>query len=197
MPSREHPSLETRRRRLRTLARDVAVCPRCPELVENRTQPVFGCGPPDAELMLVGEAPGREEDRRGEPFVGQAGRKLDELLAEVGLDRRQVFITNAIKCRPPHNRKPHADELQNCRPYLDEQIELIRPSAIGTMGSVPAQSLLDTRQRLERLRGRVHDFQGLPLVCTYHPAYVRRSPAVEPDFCDDLRLLLEQINVTR
>ncbi|MFW6125262.1 MAG: uracil-DNA glycosylase [Pirellulales bacterium] len=175
------------------MAQRVAVCPRCPQLVENRTQPVFGRGNPSAELYLVGEAPGKEEDARGTPFVGPAGRVLDELLQSAGFCRDEVYVCNTIKCRPPDNRPPRAEEITNCRPYFDEQLEIIRPRLLCALGTVAAHALLETRASLVRLRGRFHEHRGIPLLCTYHPAYVRRSPSARRPAEEDMKLLAERL----
>jgi uracil-DNA glycosylase len=162
----------------RTLSelRDVALgCTRCP-LAEGRTQVVFGVGDPNADLMFVGEGPGREEDLRGEPFVGRSGRLLDQLLAEeLGIDRQQCYIANVVKCRPPGNRDPLPIEIETCRPYLVAQIELIAPAVIVTLGNFAARLLLDTTEGIRRLRGRVHPYGAISLVPTYHPAFALRS----------------------
>jgi uracil-DNA glycosylase len=162
----------------RTLSelRDVALgCTRCP-LAEGRTQVVFGVGDPNADLLFVGEGPGREEDLRGEPFVGRSGRLLDQLLAEeLGIDRQQCYIANVVKCRPPGNRDPLPLEIETCRPYLAAQIELIAPAVIVTLGNFAARLLLDTTEGIRRLRGRVHPYGDISLVPTYHPAFALRS----------------------
>jgi DNA polymerase len=151
------------------LQASVTGCTRCP-LHQSRTQTVFGVGNRHADWMIIGEAPGAEEDRRGEPFVGRAGKLLDEMLRAVGLDRGTVFITNILKCRPPGNRDPAADEAAACRGYLERQIELIRPRLILAVGRIAAQQLLHTASPLGRLRGRVHSLNSgqVPLVVTYH-----------------------------
>lgn len=165
----------------------VAGCTRCP-LHESRTQTVFGVGNPDASWMIVGEAPGAEEDRRGEPFVGRAGKLLDEMLRAVGHDRDSVFIANILKCRPPSNRDPNAEESAECRGYLEQQIELVQPKIILAVGRIAAQLLLATDSPVGRLRGSRHQLGGTPLVVTYHPAYLLRSPSQKRKAWDDLRL---------
>ena len=157
------------------LADAVAHCTAC-KLHSSRTQGVLGVGDHNADWLIIGEAPGADEDRLGEPFVGQAGKLLDAMLASIGLTRREnVYITNVLKSRPPGNRNPEPDEVSACRPYLLAQIELIRPKLIVALGRFAAQSLLDTDEAIARLRGRVHRFQGVPLVVTYHPAYLLRN----------------------
>ncbi len=167
----------------------VAGCRRC-GLWEGRTQTVFGVGARDADWMVVGEAPGAEEDRQGEPFVGAAGQLLNQMLRAVGLARERVFIANTLKCRPPGNRDPHADELAACRPYLERQIELVRPRLLLVVGRIAAQTLLVSDLPIGRLRGQVHASPGLgiPVVATYHPAYLLRSPDQKRRAWQDLLL---------
>ncbi len=165
----------------------VADCTRC-RLHESRTQTVFGVGNPAADWMIIGEAPGAEEDRRGEPFVGRAGRLLDEMLRAVGKSRDEVFIANVLKCRPPNNRDPQADESAACREYLERQIELVNPSIILAVGRIAAQQLLATDTPVGRLRGQLHSLGSVPLIVTYHPAYLLRSPTQKRKAWDDLRL---------
>lgn len=165
----------------------VAGCTRC-VLHESRTQTVFGVGSPAADWMIIGEAPGAEEDRRGEPFVGRAGKLLDEMLLAIGQRRQTVFIANILKCRPPNNRDPNAGESASCRPYLQRQIELVQPKIILAVGRVAAQQLLQSDAPVGRLRGTVHELGGIPLVVTYHPAYLLRSPSQKRKSWDDLCL---------
>ena len=158
-----------------TLADAVARCTAC-KLSATRTRGVLGVGDRNADWLIVGEAPGADEDRLGEPFVGQAGKLLDAMLASIGLKRGDnVYITNVLKSRPPGNRNPEPDEVAACRPYLLAQIELIQPKLILALGRFAAQSLLDTDEAIGRLRGRVHRFRNVPLVVTYHPAYLLRN----------------------
>ncbi len=153
----------------------VAGCTAC-ALHKTRTQTVFGVGDERAEWMLVGEAPGAEEDRLGEPFVGQAGKLLDNMLAALDLQRgRNVYIANVLKCRPPGNRNPEPGEVAQCSPFLLRQIELLRPKLVVAMGRFAAQTLLDSDASIASLRGRVHRYHGVPLVVTYHPAYLLRN----------------------
>jgi len=155
----------------------VAACTAC-ELHANRTQTVFGVGNRSAELMIVGEAPGADEDRQGEPFVGKAGRLLNEMLAAIGLPREQVYIANILKCRPPNNRDPRPEEVEQCEPYLMRQVELVRPKVILALGRIAAHNLLKTQETLGRLRGKRYEFgaEATPLLITYHPAYLLRTP---------------------
>ncbi|MGH8143319.1 MAG: uracil-DNA glycosylase [Steroidobacteraceae bacterium] len=171
------------------LRAEVLGCTRC-ALHAGRTQAVFGVGNPQADWMVIGEAPGAEEDRRGEPFVGPAGQLLDAMLRAIGLSRDEnVFIANVLKCRPPGNRDPRPEEAAACLPYLRRQIEHVRPRLLLAVGRVAAQNLLGTGQSLSRLRGRVHRFGELntPLVVTYHPAYLLRNPADKRKAWEDLK----------
>jgi uracil-DNA glycosylase len=165
----------------------VGSCTACTELAATRTQTVFGVGDPDADWLFIGEAPGAEEDRRGEPFVGRAGQLLDNMLAALGLRRGDnVYIANVLKCRPPGNRDPKAEEAAACRAFLDRQIALVRPRVIVALGRVSAQSLLASDAPLGRLRGGDHRYADIPLVVTYHPAYLLRSPAEKARAWTDL-----------
>jgi DNA polymerase len=167
----------------------VSSCTRCP-LHAGRTRTVFGIGNRSADWLIVGEAPGAEEDRRGEPFVGRAGKLLDAMLAALGYARHQVYIANVVKCRPPENRDPRPEEAASCAPYLDRQIELLAPKIILAVGRVAAQRLLAEDTPVGRLRGRVHRYgpAGIPLVVTWHPAYLLRRPEAKADAWRDLVL---------
>jgi DNA polymerase len=158
-----------------SLQASVASCRACP-LAETRTQTVFGVGDPNADWLFVGEAPGAEEDRRGEPFVGQAGKLLDNMLAAIALKRGEnVYIANVLKCRPPENRDPHGEEVVKCDPFLKRQVELIQPRLIVAMGRFAAQSVLHSDASIGALRGKLHDYNGVPVIVTYHPAYLLRN----------------------
>jgi DNA polymerase len=153
----------------------VAACRQC-GLCEARRQAVLGVGDVNADWLFVGEGPGAEEDQRGEPFVGQAGKLLDNMLAAIGLKRGEdVYIANAVKCRPPENRTPTSEEMAVCRPFLERQIEMIRPRLIVALGRPAAQTLLQTEVKVGAARGRLHDYRGIPLIVTYHPAYLLRT----------------------
>ena len=165
----------------------VSHCTRC-ELSQSRTNTVFGIGNPNADWLVVGEAPGAEEDRRGEPFVGRAGKLLDEMLRAIGQTRDSVFIANILKCRPPNNRDPKAEEASACRQYLERQIELLQPKIILTVGRIAAQNLLASDEPVGQMRGRPHELDGIPLVVTYHPAYLLRSPSQKGKSWSDLCL---------
>lgn len=175
--------------RWQALAQEVSTCKRC-ALHATRTQGVLGVGPLRADWMVIGEAPGAEEDRRGEPFVGAAGQLLDKMLQAIGLDRRtNVYIANVLKSRPPNNRDPKPEEVAACLPYLVRQIALLQPKLMLAVGRIAAQNLLGTDAPLGRLRGRVHRFGELntPLVVTYHPAYLLRTPADKRKAWEDLK----------
>ncbi len=177
------------------LAAAVRDCTRC-GLHRGRTQTVFGVGRRDAGLMIIGEAPGAEEDRRGEPFVGRAGLLLNAMLLAIGFRREEVYIANILKCRPPNNRDPQPSEAETCTPYLDRQIELIEPKAIMAVGRIAAQWLLQTDVPIGRLRGQVRQYgpSGIPLVVTYHPAYLLRSPQAKAKSWQDLCLVKDIVS---
>src|ERR1700685_4184918 len=170
----------------------VAACTRCP-LCATRTQTVFGVGNLQAEWLVVGEAPGADEDRQGEPFVGRAGQLLNSMLRAIGLAREQVYIANVLKCRPPGNRDPTAFEASECLPYLEQQIALLKPKLMLAVGRIAAQNLLRTEVSLGRLRQQVHRFgrSQVPLVVTYHPAYLLRTPADKRKAWEDLKFARE------
>jgi uracil-DNA glycosylase len=179
------------------LKEKVAGCADC-KLRAGCTQTVFGVGDEQADWLLVGEAPGADEDRLGEPFVGQAGRLLDHMLFSIGLGRgKNVYIANVIKCRPPGNRNPEPDEVATCRPYLLRQIALIQPKVIVAMGRFAAQALLNTDATIASLRGRVHSYAGVPLVVTYHPAYLLRSLPEKAKAWADLVLAKKTIEASQ
>ncbi len=171
----------------------VSSCRAC-VLCETRQQTVFGVGDESADIMVIGEAPGAEEDKRGEPFVGRAGELLDTMLLSVGLKRSQVFISNVLKCRPPGNRDPHADEAAQCSAYLNRQIALVQPKVLVAVGRIAAQRLLATNASLARLRGKIHHYgdSRVPMVVTYHPAYLLRSPDQKRKTWEDL-LMSQQL----
>ncbi len=162
----------------------VAVCTKCPHLASTRTQTVFGVGNPDADIMFVGEAPGADEDRQGEPFVGRAGQLLTKIIETMGLKRGDVYIANILKCRPDTpgqqfgNRPPTPDEMKTCLPYLLEQIDIIQPKVLVALGATAVEGLLGMRSSMSRLRGAWHEFNDTPLMITYHPAYLLRSQAL-------------------
>jgi len=173
----------------------VATCTCC-ALHTSRTRTVFGTGNRSADWLVVGEAPGADEDRQGEPFVGRAGQLLTEMLRATGCEREAVYITNILKCRPPDNRDPQPDEVSSCHAYLERQIDLIKPRLILAVGRIAAHNLLQTNTPVGRMRGQVYHFgpAGIPLVVTYHPAYLLRSPLEKRKSWDDLQLALQIIN---
>ncbi|WP_240481118.1 uracil-DNA glycosylase family protein [Ectothiorhodospira sp. BSL-9] len=176
------------------LAARVAQCTHCSELSQARTQTVFGVGDRHADWLFIGEAPGAEEDRQGEPFVGRAGKLLDSMLAALGKKRGEgVYIANILKCRPPRNRDPSPEEARACRAYLDRQVQLVRPKILVALGRVAAQNLLDTGDALGTLRGRVQTYRGIPVVVTYHPAYLLRRPLEKRKAWEDLCRAMDQI----
>ena len=189
---------EYRRSELEVLAQEVAGCVRCKALASTRTQTVFGVGRVDPDVCFVGEAPGEQEDYQGRPFVGPAGQLLDKIIAACGMKRDDVYILNILRCRPPGNRKPTAEEAGNCRGFLERQIELVRPRFLCALGATAAQHLLRSSLGIGKLRGRFHEFQGIPVICTYHPSYLLRLD--EPDktnkkreVWEDMKKLLERM----
>lgn len=164
-------------------------CTKC-RLHQERTQTVFGRGSAQADLMFIGEAPGAEEDRLGEPFVGPAGKLLDKMIFAMGLAREEVYIANIVKCRPPNNREPHADEVESCRPYLEAQIELVKPAMICCLGLPASNAMLQSSRSMGQLRGVWSSYRGIPLLPTYHPAYLLRSPSQKRKVWDDLKKIV-------
>jgi DNA polymerase len=182
---------------LSALAEAVSGCTRC-ELHRSRTRTVFGVGDPGARLMVIGEAPGAEEDARGEPFVGRAGRLLDAMLRAIGLAREQAYIANILKCRPPRNRDPRPEEVAACGGYLDRQVELVSPTLILAVGRIAAQNLLRVTTPIGRLRGGTehrHPASGLPVLVTYHPAYLLRSPQEKRRAWEDLKVVARRLEL--
>ncbi len=175
---------------LDTIRDDLGDCRRCP-LCRGRRHIVFGTGHPDAQLVFVGEGPGRDEDLKGEPFVGAAGELLTRIIQAIKLTREQVYIANIVKCRPPKNRNPEPDEIKTCRPFLERQLKAIQPRFIVALGKVAAQTLLESEAPISRLRGRFHDFGGIRLLPTYHPAYLLRNPAAKRDVWNDMQMLMK------
>jgi uracil-DNA glycosylase len=179
----------------------VGACTKCAHLACSRTQTVFGVGNPDAELMFIGEAPGADEDQQGEPFVGRAGQLLTRILKAMNFAREDVYIANILKCRPDMpagsfgNRPPTATEMQTCRPYLVEQIEIIQPSVLIALGAVAVEGLLGTRATMRELRGRWHAYNGIPLMITYHPAYLLRNqaPSEKRKVWEDMLQVMERL----
>ncbi|MCM3880603.1 MAG: uracil-DNA glycosylase [Vicinamibacterales bacterium] len=173
---------------------DIGDCTRCKLCSLGRKQIVYGVGSPTAGLMFVGEAPGRDEDIQGIPFVGRAGQKLTQIIEAIGLKRDEVYIANVIKCRPPENRNPEPDEVDTCEPFLFRQIDTIKPRVIVALGTFAARSLLKTDAPISRLRGRVYDYRGAQLVPTFHPAYLLRNPSCRRDVWDDMKKVRSLLN---
>lgn len=181
---------------LAAVAQEVAACTRCAELARTRTQTVFGVGNPFARLAFLGEAPGSDEDRQGEPFVGRAGKLLTNMIESgMKLIRKEVYILNILRCRPPGNRNPLPIEAAHCREFLDRQLAIVQPEFICCLGAVAAQNLLDTTASIGKLRGRVHDYRDIQVVCTYHPAYLLRNPAAKRPAWEDLQLLMAEMGL--
>jgi uracil-DNA glycosylase len=168
---------------------DIGDCTRCKLHTLGRTQIVFGVGNPEADLMFVGEAPGRDEDLQGFPFVGRAGQLLTKIIEAIALKREDVYIANVIKCRPPENRNPEPDEVASCEPFLFRQIDIIKPKVIVALGKFGAQTLLRTLDPISRLRGRVFDYRGAKLIPTFHPAYLLRNPSSKREVWEDMKLV--------
>jgi len=199
----EHRQTYSKSTALAALRDEIGDCTRC-KLHGGRTHLVFGTGDPEAELMFVGEAPGEDEDRLGEPFVGKAGQLLTRIIQAMGLQREKVYIANIIKCRPPKNRNPEPDEIETCSPFLRRQIEIIRPKVICALGNFAAQTLLRTEQKISQLRGRFH---ALPLelsggatpetkvMPTFHPAYLLRNPEDKKRVWEDMQLIMRELNL--
>jgi uracil-DNA glycosylase len=174
--------------KLRVIQENAGACTAC-SLHETRTNPVFARGNPLSQLMVIGEAPGEEEDRTGEPFVGRAGKLLDVLLQAVGFPRDSVYICNVLKCRPPGNRNPLPNEVESCSGFLRSQIDAIAPRALLAVGKFAAQTLVQSEESIGRLRGQIHQYNGVPVVVTYHPAYLLRSPSATRVAWHDFQLL--------
>lgn len=188
-------TLDERRAALQVLAAEVKTCTRCAELCSTRTQTVFGQGEPGVEVCFVGEAPGADEDAQGLPFVGAAGQLLNRIIAACGWRREEVYICNILKCRPPGNRTPLPNEAANCRDYLERQLQLVQPKHIVALGSSAAGNLLNSKLALSKLRGRFHEWRGIPVMVTYHPAFLlpHRSPEKKRDVWEDMKTLLARM----
>jgi len=181
---------------LTELDAQVRGCTRC-RLHEGRTNTVFGVGNPEARLCFVGEGPGRDEDLRGEPFVGRAGQLLDRMIKAMGLSRDDVYICNVVKCRPPENRTPLPDEMATCAPFLDRQLDVVAPEAVVALGACAARQLLSTTLPMGRLRGRFHEWRGVPVMPTYHPAYLLRNEEAKRPVWDDLQQVMAKLGLAR
>ncbi len=180
---------------LEQLRQQVAACTKCLELTDHRTQTVFGVGNPMARLCFLGEAPGADEDRLGEPFVGRAGKLLTRIIEACRLKREEVYILNVLKCRPPGNRAPHPLEAANCRPFLDRQLEIIRPEFLVCLGASAAQTLLNTTASIGKLRGRFYRYRGIRVLATYHPAYLLRNPSAKRPVWEDMKMLMQEMGI--
>ena len=177
---------------LKEIISDLGDCRRC-RLAEKRTNIVFGVGNQNAELVFVGEGPGQEEDLKGEPFVGEAGQLLDRILIAMGMQRSDVYICNVVKCRPPGNRDPGADEIAMCEPFLARQVESIRPRVIVALGRFAAQTLLQSDTPISKLRGQWHQYRNIPLMPTFHPAYLLRNPLSKREVWEDMKAVLKKL----
>lgn len=181
---------------LRALADEVAACVKCPHLARTRTQTVFADGSPTARLMFIGEAPGADEDRTGIPFVGRAGQLLTDMITKgMRLRREDVYIGNILKCRPPENRNPTPEEAANCLPYLERQIEIVRPEFLCLLGRIAVQGILGSSLSMSRLRGKWYRHRGIPTIVTYHPSYLLRNPAAKKDAWADLQMLMTAMGI--
>jgi len=169
-------------------------CKLCGELAKTRNKTVFGAGSMQAKVVFVGEAPGADEDEQGLPFVGRAGQLLTKIIEAMGLTRDQVFICNVLKCRPPNNRPPAPEEVVHCRPYLKQQLEIIKPKVIVALGSHAAKTLLQTEQGISELRGTFQKYEGIPVMCTYHPAYLLRSPGEKRKVWEDMKKVMKLLD---
>ena len=176
---------------LQELRREMGDCTKC-KLHVQRKNIVFGVGNPDARLVFVGEGPGRDEDIQGEPFVGKAGQLLTRIIQAIGLTREEVYIANIIKCRPPENRNPQPDEIKVCEPFLLRQLDIIKPKIICALGNFAAQTLLMTGEKITKLRGRFHNFKGIKLMPTYHPAFLLRNPEMKKDVWEDMKMVQKE-----
>jgi DNA polymerase len=178
---------------LNSLCEQVKSCRLCADLAAQRTQTVFGVGNPQARLCFFGEAPGADEDRLGEPFVGRAGQLLDKIIEACKMKRSDVYILNTIKCRPPQNRNPLPEEVDRCRPFFEQQLEIIRPEFICCLGAVAAGALLETKLPLSRLRGQLHRWRWANVLVTYHPAYLLRNPPAKRQVWEDMQFLMREM----
>jgi len=190
----ESLELQPREETLESLGAVASACVRC-RLAQTRTQVVYGTGNPNADLMFIGEAPGRDEDLKGEPFVGRAGQLLTDIIKAMRLTRDDVYIANVIKCRPPENRNPEPDELDACRPYIRRQVELIQPKVIVALGRFALQSLLEKSFAITSARGQWLEYHGVKVMPTYHPAYLLRTPAAKKDVWTDMKKVMGELGI--
>lgn len=180
---------------LQMIREEIGDCSRC-SLCQKRTHLVFGVGHPQAKLMFVGEGPGRDEDLQGEPFVGKAGQLLTKIIEAMKMKRSQVYIANVVKCRPPNNRCPEPEEVAACLPFLIQQVQAICPQMIVTLGSLAAKSLLQTARGITALRGSFYEFEGIPVMPTFHPAYLLRNPAKKRDVWEDMKKVMQALKIS-
>lgn len=195
-PDKTRLSRTERVAQLEVLCGQVAACVRCKELAETRTQTVFGVGNPEARVMFLGEAPGADEDRTGEPFVGKAGQLLNKIIEAMKLKREEIYICNILRCRPPDNRLPSLTEAANCREYLDGQIRIVGPEFIVCWGSCAAQNLLGITSAIGKMRGRFYPHGDAKVLCTYHPSYLLRNPAAKKDVWEDMQILMKELGIS-
>lgn len=188
------PAGEQGREALEDIRADLGECLRC-ELGRTRTNLVFGVGTPAARIVFVGEAPGRDEDLQGEPFVGEAGQLLTKIIQAMGLERREVYICNVLKCRPPNNRNPLPAEIEQCHPFLLRQLKAIGPGAIVALGTFAAQTLLKTKEPISKLRGHFHDYHGIPLMPTFHPAFLLRNASMKREVWEDMQQVMKLLGM--
>jgi len=191
-PHTSKPASQTGIMTLEAIREEMGDCKRC-TLCSTRTNIVFGSGNPQASLLFVGEGPGRDEDLQGLPFVGRAGQLLTKMISAMGFSRDEVYIANIVKCRPPENRNPKPDEIATCRPFLHQQIAAIHPRVICALGTFSAQTLLSTEARISDLRGKFHNFLGIKVLPTYHPAYLLRNPSQKKRVWEDLQLIMAEL----
>ncbi|MDR3108227.1 MAG: uracil-DNA glycosylase [Planctomycetaceae bacterium] len=190
-------SVEARNELLRIVATEVCDCRRCAELATKRTQTVFGDGNPLAQLVFIGEAPGADEDKAGVPFVGRAGQLLNDIISKgMGLAREDVYICNILRCRPPGNRNPQPDEAAKCREFLDRTLDIVKPEFICCLGAIASQNLLQNEKTIGQMRGAIHNYRGVKVVCTYHPAYLLRNPSAKKETWKDIQLLMKLMGIT-
>ena len=186
-------TVEDRRQALTVLAEQVSKCTRCAELASTRTRTVFGEGALDADVCFIGEAPGADEDATGRPFVGAAGQLLDRIIAACGMRRQDVYICNILRCRPPGNRPPAPEEAENCSEWLHKTLELVRPKFICSLGNTPLRHLLGLSVGITKARGRFYEWRGIPVLATFHPSYLLRSPEKKKEVWEDMKALLARM----
>jgi DNA polymerase len=188
LPVKSHPSTLGRAQLLEEIRGELGDCKRC-KLHQHRRHIVFGTGNPEARLVFVGEGPGEDEDIQGKPFVGRAGQLLTKIINSINLTREEVYIANIIKCRPPKNRDPEADEIRNCEPFLIKQLDAIQPKIICALGAFAAQTLLETNEKISSLRGRFVSYRNTKLIATFHPAFLLRNPYRKRDVWEDMKMI--------